>query len=90
METGLVAMVDNVLTTDVGQASVLDVSGLSAALEKGRVVFIGSPIHSGRKGEESLSAPFSFWRSPREWCCLWLVCSENMVGSWVVLASSPG
>lgn len=49
METGLVAMVDNILTTDMGQVSIRDLSGLSAALDKaGQVVFIGSPGHSGR------------------------------------------
>lgn len=51
METGLVAMVDNVLTTDTGQVFLLDLSSLSAALDKvGGVVLIGSPIHSGRMG----------------------------------------
>lgn len=49
MEAGLVAMVGNALTTDTGQVSVWDLSGLSAALdEAGHVVFIGSPVHSGR------------------------------------------
>lgn len=40
METGLVAMVDNVLTTDMGQVSVLDLSALSAALEKADCVIV--------------------------------------------------
>lgn len=49
METGPVTMVDDVLTTDMGQVSVLDLSGLSAAPDKaGHVAFIGSPVHSGR------------------------------------------
>lgn len=34
METGLVAMVDNVLTTDMGQVSILDLSSLSAVPDK--------------------------------------------------------
>jgi hypothetical protein len=48
-EAGLVAMMANVPTTDTGQVSILDFTGLSAALKKaGHVAFIGSPVHSGR------------------------------------------
>lgn len=47
METGLVAMVDNVLMIDRGQVPMLDLSDLSAALDQAdHVVFIGSPVHS--------------------------------------------
>lgn len=47
METGLVAMVDNVLTTDMGQVPILELSGLSAALDQAdHVVCTGSPVLS--------------------------------------------
>ncbi|KAK7835397.1 hypothetical protein U0070_017933 [Myodes glareolus] len=45
-EGSLVAMVDGVLTTDMGQVSVFDLSALSTALAgAGHVSLLGSPVH---------------------------------------------
>ena len=84
METGLVAMVDNVLTTDRGQVSILDLSGLSAALEKaGHVVFTGSPVLLGGTAKSQSARPSLLGEAPaRPVACGW-----SALRTWLVLAS---
>lgn len=65
VETGLVAMVDNVLTTDRGQVSILDLPSLSAALEKaGHVVFVGSPVLLVGTAKSHSARPSLFGEAP--------------------------
>ena len=87
VETGLVAMVDNVLTTDMGQVSVLDLRACQQLLTKLVMWFLLAHlcILMGTAKSNSAHPPF-FLRSPREKCCLWLCCSENNVDPYVTLA----
>lgn len=82
METGLVAMVDNVSTTDMGQVSILDLSACQQLLIKLVMWFLLAHLYSLVGTAKSHSArPSLFGEAPASS----VACGRSALRTWLVL-----